>query len=69
MTDRVKEFLESLRWDTQIESGNQFKMIYENRKMDIPDAQFKQEANRLGYHIQEIGKEMIITRKRKKIFL
>ena len=69
MRDKVKGFIDALRWDTQIESGNQFKMIYENRKMNIHDTQFKQEASRLGYHIETIGKEMIITRKRKRIFL
>ena len=51
MIEKVEKFINNLEWNTQIESGNRYAIVYNYYKMDISDTQFRGYANKLGYSV------------------
>jgi hypothetical protein len=66
---KIQDFIDGLRWDTQIESGERFAVVYDDRRMAMPEKSFRKYANALGYSVRGIGADMIITLKGHNTYL
>jgi len=49
--EQVKEFINNLDWKTQMESGERYAIIFDEKRLDMSEMSFRKYANALGYSV------------------